>query len=265
MILNIILGVFALIAAYLLWTKVVSPTLTMNYYKGQGVAYMPGFPPVTDATKFNEMQNADLTVVPTTACMEKHISNPLPPFSAMCLNGRTMIYVNKADLLEDFYVKKNMYFTKSWEEIGEYSPVFRTGILLKRTDDPTFAPEKKLLQGAFFKKNLGEVVEITKSSTIDFCRKVRKAVPSGTTVDIVKVAEELVSCAVINTCIGEGVGNVELPYESLHCDAEQIPGVHKLPVWKIVNNMLGYFYVRGEFLHHYLFPGLMTKVFMPQE
>jgi len=181
---------------------------------------MSAFPPLQDEGKFNAMAKENPTLMPYTECMEKYISNPLPPFTATSINGLTTIFINKAEHLEDFYVKKNMYYSKSWLEIATCMPVFRQGPLVQRTEDPGHAPLKKILTGAFFKKNLAQVLEIIKSSTITHMRKVRSENKNGQKVDAAAMSCELISSVVTNICIGDGAGYVELDYESLFCDEE---------------------------------------------
>jgi len=55
------------------------------------------------------------------------LGNPLPDYTGMILLGTTLVFVNKAELLEDFYVKKNMYYTKSLTEIGMNKPIMKHG------------------------------------------------------------------------------------------------------------------------------------------
>jgi len=112
---------------WVLYDKVIRETLTMYKLKGRGVVYMPGFPPVTDLGKFLTEMEKDKGVVPLTEVQYTHISNPLPDFTAIVLFGTTIAFINKAELLEDVYVKKNMYYTKAWAEINNTKPFFDSG------------------------------------------------------------------------------------------------------------------------------------------
>jgi len=46
------------------------------------------------------------------------------------------MFVNKAELLEEFYVKKNMHYSKAWADIDLLTPLFRNGPLVQRSEDP---------------------------------------------------------------------------------------------------------------------------------
>lgn len=81
------------------------------------MVFLPGFPPLTDLVKFASMVAEDPTMLPFTEIMIRYLGNPLPDFTGLVLFGTTFVMVNKAELLEDFYVKKNMYYSKSWTEI----------------------------------------------------------------------------------------------------------------------------------------------------
>lgn len=112
---------------------------------------MPGFPPITDLIKFATEASKDSTVLPFTETMSKYLGNPLPNFTAMVLLGTTLVFVNKAEILEDFYVKKNMYYSKARIEIALNSPMIRHGPFVQKSEDPNYAPQRKILASAFFK------------------------------------------------------------------------------------------------------------------
>lgn len=97
---------------------------------------MPGFPPITDMMKYMDMASKDLTVDPFVDVQYKYISNPLPDYTAMVVMGTSYVFVNKAELLEEFYVKKNMYYSKAWADINLLRPLLRYGPLVQRSEDP---------------------------------------------------------------------------------------------------------------------------------
>jgi len=101
---------------------------------------MPGFPPITDYWKYSEELNKDLSTLPISETMEKHICFPLPNFSGMNIYGTTILFVNRADMLDEFYVKKNKFYTKSWTEIGISLSLIKHGPFVQRSEDPNYSP-----------------------------------------------------------------------------------------------------------------------------
>jgi len=98
---------------------------------------MNGFPPITDIMKLIKEQAKDKTVNVFCSVQYKyHNCNPLPDFTAMVLLGTCYMFVNKAELLEEFYVKKNMHYSKAWADIDLLTPLFRNGPLVQRSEDP---------------------------------------------------------------------------------------------------------------------------------
>jgi len=68
---------------------------------------MSGFPPITDVAKFAAELEKDKTIIPFTELLEKNLGVPLPGYTGMVMFGEMLIFVNDAEMLEDFYVKKN--------------------------------------------------------------------------------------------------------------------------------------------------------------
>lgn len=165
---------------------------------------MGGFPPITDLVKFSSEAMADPTVLPFTETLIKYLGNPLPNYAAMVLMGTTMVFVNKAELLEDFYVKKNMTYSKAQLEIDTMSPMVRNGPFAQKSEDPNYVPQRKILAQAFFKQKMAGMIEIIKSSTIEISRKLRKNHKDGDVIDFIKVATELMSILIVNVCVGHG-------------------------------------------------------------
>lgn len=118
---------FLAFIAWFLWDKIIRETITWLQLRKQGIAYMGGFPPISDLVKFSTEAMKDPTILPFTETLSKHLGTPLPNYAAMCLMGTTIVFVNRAEVLEDFYVKKNMNYSKAWLEINSMSPLVRDG------------------------------------------------------------------------------------------------------------------------------------------
>jgi len=142
---------FLAFIVWILWEKIIRETITWLQLRKQGVVFMGGFPPITDLIKFGTEASKDSTVLPFTETLIKYLGNPLPNLAGMVLMGTTFVFVNKAELLEDFYVKKNMNYSKAWIEIKTFAPMVRSGPFAQRSEDPNYVPQRKILSQAFFK------------------------------------------------------------------------------------------------------------------
>jgi len=69
----------------------------------------------------------------------------------MILFGTSLVFVNKAELLEEFYVKKNMHYTKSWMQVQNFRTLMQDGPFVQRSEDPKYSNQRKILSQAFFK------------------------------------------------------------------------------------------------------------------
>lgn len=185
---------------------------------------MGGFPPITDLIKFATEASKDPTVLPFAETLFKHQGVPLPDYSGMVLLGTTMVFVNRAELLEDFYVKKNMHYTKSWMEIGVTKVLIHNGPFVQRSEDPNYAPQRKILSSAFFKNKMVGMIEIIKSSSLEIVRKLRKNHKDGDVVDFIPITVELMSTLIVNVCVGHGRAYDIMEYKDADSsDIEKIP------------------------------------------
>mmetsp|Transcript_21167 Transcript_21167/g.29261 ORF Transcript_21167/g.29261 Transcript_21167/m.29261 type:complete len:143 (+) Transcript_21167:243-671(+) len=142
----------------------------------------------------------------------------------MILLGTSFVFINKAELLEDFYVRKNMYYSKSWTEIEMNKTFIYNGPFVQRSEDPQYAPQRKILSSAFFKQKMMGMIEIIKSTTLDMARKLRKEHKDGDVVDFIPIAVELMSSLIVNVCVGHGRAHDTIEYKTKE-------GIEKIPLY----------------------------------
>ena len=77
------------------------------------------------------------------------------------------------EFLEDIYIKQKEALTKHKSMRGVFCKFAPLSILVADTDDPTYAPKRKVLSGAFFKSKIQGMTNMVKKVTLDECEKLR--------------------------------------------------------------------------------------------
>jgi hypothetical protein len=123
-----------------------------RFYADQGVAFCPYFPIITDVFRLIRQSIADQHRLPFFVFIKKALGvDHLPGFSGTFLFGMPMIFIADPDALEELYVTKNAAFTKHPLERQMSAPLLLNNIVNMDTDDPNYAPKKRVLSSAFYK------------------------------------------------------------------------------------------------------------------
>jgi hypothetical protein len=94
----------------------------------------------------------------------------LPPLVGKVIMGRPVLHVNSCELLQDLYVNKNPWLTKSRFHAKMF---FRapTSLIVEQTQSVTYEAKRKVLSGVFFKQKLQAMTKLIKECTIANIRK----------------------------------------------------------------------------------------------
>lgn len=101
----------------------------------------------------------------------------MPAITGLCIPGRIIVYINKAELLEDIYVKHNAYFTKHPVLRNFLSFLGRESILVMDTFHKDYANTRKVLASAFFAKKLVSITKIIKEEIISVIKECQQKGP----------------------------------------------------------------------------------------
>ena len=93
--------------------------------------------------------------------------NRLPPFTGTMLFGMPAILICDPAALEDLYVKKNSAYTKHEIERRFGPPLIYNNIVNMETDEPLYAPKRKVLSSAFFKNKVQKMVRTVKETVLE--------------------------------------------------------------------------------------------------
>ena len=139
-----------------------------RFYQSQGVVFCGCFPLVSDTIRLimQSIKNPyDLPVVPY---LKKGLGvDILPPFTGAMIFGMPCIFICDPAVLEDLYVKKNALYTKHEIERKFGPPLVYNNIVNMETEDPVYAPKRKVLSSAFFQNKVQKMVSMIKETTLD--------------------------------------------------------------------------------------------------
>ena len=98
----------------------------------------------------------------------------LPSCMGILFPGMCLLVFNKVEPLEDIYVNKNKFFTKHPRQRDEFAVMMEQALLFMESDDPRYAPKRKALAGAFFKKKLHNMTHTFKEVIIKHIQEMQK-------------------------------------------------------------------------------------------
>jgi len=112
----------------------------------------------------------DSTLVPIFYQARESISEVLPPMFALCIFGDSLLFLNSPELLEEAYVNKNAWYTKHDIERDAVKMLVNSPITHVHSQDPAYAPMRKSLSQAFFKKKIVLMTQIIREVTLDYIK-----------------------------------------------------------------------------------------------
>jgi len=135
----------------------------------QGVVFSSACPPISDSIYIMKKGMANefpLDRFVELAKADAATGKAAIPMTGMNMLGMNAILINDYRLLEEFYGKKNQYYSKHSIERSGGAPLVNESIISMRTEDPTYGPKRKSLSSAFLKSKVQKMTMIIKEQTL---------------------------------------------------------------------------------------------------
>jgi cytochrome P450 len=109
---------------------------------------------------------------PHVLTVRKNVKGEYPPLSGLMMPFGPTVMFNRADVLEDVFVRNNAHYSKSDIMRLQFSPMFSKGMGGMETADPNYQEKRKIMTAAFFKQKLQKITQIAKDVTIRHLREI---------------------------------------------------------------------------------------------
>lgn len=90
----------------------------------------------------------------------------LPKLTGSCRFGRPVISLNSCEYVQDLFVNKNAWLTKSQYFGAPLSTLARTNLITLCTFDPIYDPSRKALASIFHKQKMQGMIQIIKECAL---------------------------------------------------------------------------------------------------
>jgi len=182
------------------------------FYSSQGVKFCPYFPQFTDFFRLCWQGYKDPHTLPFFTYIKNSLGvKYMPPFSGTFAFGMPLVMIADPDALQELYITKNSAYTKHPLERQFGQPLMFNNILAMETEDPSYAPKKRVLSSSFYKGKVQEMVTQIKETTLDQFTKLQ-AQGEKVEVDLVKYTQTVQAHIIMNTMCGRGESTKKLPY-----------------------------------------------------
>lgn len=210
-------NIFAVL--FLLWLLDHIVTFTKHYLnyralKAQGIPFISGYNILTDMMDFVAIRKQYPNSLPWMELQQKKLGTmALPPIVGKMIMGRPVLHINSCELLQDFFVNKNPWLTKS-KFHAKMS--FRTSksIIITETQDEHYELKRKTLSGVFFKQSLQNMMRVIKECTLDNIGTLQAQGPEGS-FDLVQYTLKLQTDIIVACVVGKEACNITVEVENL--------------------------------------------------
>jgi hypothetical protein len=166
---------FLIFVAWFIYAKIYLTIKEQSRLAKQGVVFLQGPRVLTDLKTLERLgRESPFESTMNAICKEIASQQPdmkMPLFTGLAAPGRTSVFVNTCDYLEDIYVKQNAYFTKHPVLKSFFSFFGPQSILTSDTFHKDYAETRKVLTSAFFKNKLLPITKIIKEEVISIIRE----------------------------------------------------------------------------------------------
>jgi cytochrome P450 len=173
----------------------------------------------------------------------------IPPISGKIMFGHPMLLIHTADALNDIYINKNKYLTKSIFQKRLVNDVVPESIAFQMTEHPKYAEKRKVLSGIFFKQKLIEMTTCIKQCTLDNIRLLQQSGKS--TFDVPTYTFNLQTDIIIACALGSAFKDRMVDYEDPATGA-----IRQLNMNQLILTVFHDCFHKYHNPLHYLFPNL---------
>ena len=118
----------AVIAIYVIFTKIIPIVIWERYYSKQGIKFAPGISFFTDMIAMTKIVIENPCCMPVYEAALKVHGGTLPPVWGMHMGAMKSIIINAPEYLEDLYIRLNSVATKHEDERKLFNLLMPTAI-----------------------------------------------------------------------------------------------------------------------------------------